>query len=504
MSEYDQRPQGGGEYPHGQDPYGRNSYGQGQGEYSQGYYQPGYYQPRDQPRDQWGRPYPPQPYPQQSYGREGHPQGFYGHEGAPHDFYGREGAPHGSYGREGAPHDPYRPEGAPHGFYGQDGGGYGYPPPPPAYPPPRKRHPLRTLTVTIVAVALAVVAGLGIGHLISANSPTASGNQDFGFSGQPSASATVLDASAVAAKVNPAIVNVNTELGLQGAAAAGTGIVLTPDGEVLTNNHVVAGATSIKVTSIGTGDTFTAHVVGYDRSEDIAVIQLEDASGLPTAALGDSSTVKVGDQILGLGNAGGRGGDPVPAPGTVTALDQSITASDESSGSSEQLTGLIQVQANIESGDSGGPLVNANAQVIGVDTAASTGYQLNGRRSGAGGQGFAIPINQAVDIAHQIVEGTATDKIHIGKTAFIGVSVSDGQGGGAQVRDVVARGPAQQAGLAAGDVIAAIDGKAIDSATTLTNVMDTHHPGDQLTLTVLNASGAQQQLQVKAVEGPVG
>jgi S1-C subfamily serine protease len=485
MSEYDRRPQG-GEYPHG---HGQGDYPQayGQGEYSQGYgqdeysdsygqgaYLQGYYQPQDQARDHWGRPYPPQPYPQQ----QPYAQQPYGREGLPHGFYGREGAPHGA--------------------------GYGYPPPPPAYPPPRKRHPLRALTITVVAVALAVVAGLGIGHLISANSPTASGNQNFGFSGQPSASATVLDADAVAAKVNPAIVNVNTELGLQGAAAAGTGIVLTPDGEILTNNHVVAGATSIKVTSIGTGDTYTAHVVGYDRGEDIAVIQLEDASGLPTASLGDSSTVKVGDQILGLGNAGGRGGDPVPAPGTVTALDQSITASDESSGSSEQLTGLIQVQANIESGDSGGPLVNANAQVIGVDTAASTGYQLNGRRSGAGGQGFAIPINQAVDIAHQIVAGTATDKIHIGKTAFIGVSVSDGQGGGAQVRDVVARGPAQQAGLAAGDVITAIDGKAIDSATTLTTVMDTHHPGDQLTLTVSDASGAQQQLQVKAVEGPVG
>ncbi|MFJ1761151.1 trypsin-like peptidase domain-containing protein [Amycolatopsis sp. NPDC088138] len=492
MSEYDRRPQG-GDYPHGQDPYGQDAYGQqfygqGQGEYPQGYYQPGYYQPQpqDQPRDQWGRPYPPQytqPHAQPQYGREGHPYGSYGHEGAPHDAY--------------------RPEGAPHGFYGQEGPGYGYPPA--AYqPPPRKRSPLRALTVAVVAIALAVVAGLGIGHLISANSPSASGNQNFGFSGQPSASATVLDADAVAAKVNPAIVNINTELGLQGAAAAGTGIVLTADGEVLTNNHVVAGATSIKVTSIGTGDTYTAHVVGYDRSEDVAVIQLEDASGLPTAAIGDSSKVKVGDQILGLGNAGGRGGDPVPAPGTVAALDQSITASDESSGSSEQLTGLIQVKANIESGDSGGPLVNADAQVIGVDTAASTGYQLNGRRSGAGGQGFAIPINQAVDIAHQIVAGTASDKIHIGKTAFIGVSVADGQGGGAQVRDVVARGPAQQAGLAAGDVITAINGQAIDSATTLTNVMDTHHPGDQLTLTVSGASGASQQLPVTAAEGPVG
>ncbi|WIX84940.1 trypsin-like peptidase domain-containing protein [Amycolatopsis sp. DG1A-15b] len=449
MSEYDRGPRGGGEYPYGYgqgggyspDYYGRNGYPQEQGHQPYDQQEQGY-QPYDQPRDQWGRPY--QPYTQPIYA---YPQ--------------------------------------------------------PAYqPPPRRRHPLRALTVAIVAIALAVVAGLGIGHLIS-GTPTAGGNQNFGFSGQPTAAKTVLDVDAVSAKVNPAIVNINTELGLQGAAAAGTGIVLTADGEVLTNNHVVAGATSIKVTSIGTGDTYQADVVGYDRTEDVAVLQLRGASGLPTASIGDSSTVQVGDQILGLGNAGGRGGDPVPAPGTVTALDQSITASDESSGSSEQLTGLIQVRANIESGDSGGPLVNADAQVIGVDTAASTGYQLNGRRSGGAGQGFAIPINQAVDIAHKIVAGQATAKIHIGKTAFIGVSVSDGQGG-AKVREVVQRGPAQKAGLAAGDVITAIDGKPTASATALTNVMDTHHPGDQLTLTVAGATGGQRQIQVKAIEGPVG
>jgi S1-C subfamily serine protease len=462
MSEYDRESRGGGEYP----------YGYGQGYYQQPYDQQSYeQQPQsqyyDQARDQWGRPYPPQsPYTE--------------------PIYSQEGAPYGGYGQEGAPH------------------GYGYPQP--AYqPPPRKRHPLRALTIAVVAIALAVVAGLGIGNYLSAsNSPTASGNQNFGFSGQPSAAKTVLDVDAVSAKVNPAIVNINTELGLQGAAAAGTGIVLTADGQILTNNHVVAGATSIKVTSIGTGDTYKAEVVGYDRSEDVAVLRLQGASGLPTATIGDSSKVAVGDQILGLGNAGGRGGDPVPAPGTVTALDQSITASDESSGASEQLTGLIQVRANIESGDSGGPLVNADAQVIGVNTAASTGYQLNGRRSGGAGQGFAIPIDQAVDIAHRIVAGTASDKVHIGKTAFIGVSVADAQGRGAQIREVVSRGPAQQAGLAAGDVITAIDGRRIDSATTLTTVMDTHHPGDQLTLTVSNAAGAQRQIQVKAIEGPVG
>ncbi|SFW69675.1 S1C family serine protease [Amycolatopsis australiensis] len=415
----------------------------GGGEYPYGYGQGHYRQPPpyEPPRDQWGRPYDP------------YTQPFYGY-------------------------------------------------PQPGYQPPPKRRTSLPLVFGIVAV----VFGLGVWRYIQSSDPSmeGGGNQNFGFSGPPSTSQTVLDAAAVTAKVSPAIVNITTELGLQGAAAAGTGIVLTPDGEVLTNNHVVAGATSIKATSIGTGETYQASVIGYDRSEDIAVIRLEDASGLPAATIGDSSSVKVGDQILGLGNAGGRGGDPVPAPGTVAALDQSITASDESSGSSEQLTGLIQVHADIESGDSGGPLVNADAQVVGVDTAASTGYQLNGRRSGAGGEGFAIPINQAVDIAHKIVAGAATDKIHIGKTAFIGVSVSDAPGQGARVSEVVPRGPAQRAGVTPREVITAVDGKPIDSATTLTAVMDTHHPGDELTLTVSDASGGQQQVKVTAAEGPVG
>jgi S1-C subfamily serine protease len=441
-------------------------------------------------------------------------------------------------------------------------------PQPPYQQAPYQQQPHRkqgrSLALSLGAIGLAVVVGLGLGHFAwPAGTSAQAGNQDFG-SVAPSngTSSTAINPSAVAAKVDPALVDVNTVLGLEGAAAAGTGIVLTADGEILTNNHVVEGATSIKVTDIGNGKTYTASVIGYDRSEDVAVIKLANASGLTTASLAQSSSVKVGDAVVGIGNAGGAGGTPSAAAGKVTALNQSITASDESSSSSEQLTGLIQVDADIQAGDSGGALVNSAGQVIGMDTAASTGFQFgrgqgqgglgqggqgglgqggtgdsgglgqgdqgdqggdsgdSGQQQAGGNQGFAIPVDQALTLAHQIVAGTASDKIHIGATAFLGVSVSDPgqsqdgsgtQGGqdspagqGAQIVKVVAGDPAEKAGLAAGDVITAVNGTAVDSATTLTTVMDTHHPGDKLTLTVTTSAGQQQSVTVTPTEGPIG
>ena len=151
--------------------------------------------------------------------------------------------------------------------------------------------------------------------------------------------------------MDPALVDVVSTEGDQGAIAAGTGIVLTSNGTVLTNNHVIRGATSIKVTDVGNGRTYTAKVVGYDATKDVAVIQLQNASGLTTASLGDSSSVQSGDSVTALGNAGGKGGTPSVAAGTVTALNQAITASDEGSGvNSEQLTGLIETNAGHPAG----------------------------------------------------------------------------------------------------------------------------------------------------------
>ena len=146
--------------------------------------------------------------------------------------------------------------------------------------------------------------------------------------------------SAIAQGVNPGLVDINTTLSYQGEQAAGTGMVLTSNGEVLTNNHVIDGATSISVTDVGNGKTYTASVVGYDRSHDIAVIQLNNASGLQTVTLGDSSNVSVGQAVVAIGNAGGTGGTPSAVGGSITALNQSITASDSGDGTSETLSGL--------------------------------------------------------------------------------------------------------------------------------------------------------------------
>ena len=206
----------------------------------------------------------------------------------------------------------------------------------------------------------------------SGDSPGGSGTEGSGTEGSGGPS----DVGSIAAKVAPALVDVNSTFGYQGAQGAGTGVVLSSTGEILTNNHVIDGATKISVTDVGNGKTYDATVVGYDASHDVAVLQLHGASGLQTAKLGDSAAAAVGDPVVAIGNAGGTGGTPTSAGGSITALGQSITASDELGGTSEQLSGLIQVNANVQAGDSGGSLVNSAGQVIGIDTSRFRGAVL--------------------------------------------------------------------------------------------------------------------------------
>jgi len=324
-------------------------------------------------------------------------------------------------------------------------------------------------------------------------------------SGATGSGATDSQIAAVAAKIDPALVDINTVLGAQNAAAAGTGIVISSDGVVLTNNHVVAGATSITVTDIGNHKNYRAAVVGYDRTGDIAVLRLSGASGLATATLASGTAVRAGDPVVAIGNAGGTGGTPSAVGGAISALNQSITASDESSGSSEQLTGLIEVSAPIQAGDSGGPLLTTSGQVIGVDTAASAGFQYQS----AGGDGFAIPIGTATTIADQIRAGRSSSKIHIGPTAYLGIETA-GSGRGYQgvagpvILGVVAGTPADSAGLARGDVIRSVAGTTVASATALTNLLDGFHPGDRVKLVWTDVSGQSHTSTVRLATGPVG
>ena len=238
---------------------------------------------------------------------------------------------------------------------------------------------------------------------------------------QASALAAPASTTAIEARVDPGLVNISVANSSTGFRGSATGMVLTPSGVVLTNNHVIQGATSIKATDVGNGRTYAGTVVGYDRGHDVAVVQLRGASGLKTAPLGDSTTVSVGGTVTALGNAGGGGGTPRVASGSVVNLGQSIVASDIGGGNAERLAGLIQTNAAVLPGDSGGPLVNDAGQVVGMDAAASATNTAYLAQHPA--QSFAIPINTAIAIAKQIETGPAAPGVHVGPTAFLGVAI---------------------------------------------------------------------------------
>jgi len=277
---------------------------------------------------------------------------------------------------------------------------------------------------------------------------------------------------------------------------------------VLTNNHVINGATSITARDIGNGRTYQAKVVGYDHSRDIAVLQLQGASGLQTVTLGNSTSASPGQKVVALGNALGKGGTPAVATGHIASLGASITASDEGAGTSEQLTGLIHHNAGIQPGDSGGPLVNTAGQVIGINTAASShGTQVQRQQT----QAFAIPINQAKAIAGQIEAGTSSTTVHIGPTGLLGVQILSADnaaangiqaGAGAAVAAVVSGTPAAGAGLTQGDVIVSVDGQSVSSPEQLQSALGQHHPGDSVTIGWQDQTGQTQSASVVLANGP--
>ena len=322
-------------------------------------------------------------------------------------------------------------------------------------------------------------------------------------SGTQGGSTSTADPAVVAA-VSPGLVNITTAIGYDGNQAAGTGVVLTQDGIVLTNHHVVAGSTSIRVAVAGTTRTYSADVLGYDASHDIAVIKLRGASGMTTAPLGDSSTVKVGDRVVGLGNAGGLGGKPVVAAGSVTGLARSITAMDSENGTSEELHGLIETDASIQPGDSGGALASSEGKVIGIITAGSVGTSTTRNGAQATTDGYAIPINSALAIAQDIRDGKASSTVHIGASAFLGIQVaSSPTGTGIVVSGVVAGSAAERAGITAGSMITALDGSAVSTNPQLRALIAPHHPGDTVSISWITAAGQSRTANVTFGSGPV-
>src|SRR5256714_4791542 len=394
------------------------------------------------------------------------------------------------------PGRPRRPR-APAEGLGPPPGGMAAPPPAPA---PSVWHRIAAFVVLIAVVAAAAGAGIGfsIARAINPNqtaqaSPIASPIQTTApATGNGNGSSS---AAAVAAKVDPAIVDINTTIG--SSAAAGTGMIVSSTGEILTNNHVVNGSTSISVVVQGRSQTYTAHLVGVDVSQDVAVIQIDgNVSGLPTVKFANSSSIQVGDTVIAIGNALGQGGTPPANQGHVTALDQTITAS-EGGGASETLNGMIESDALIYEGDSGGALVNSAGQVIGMITAG----QAQGFRSSASNVGYAIASNTAVSIVNRIRAHETAADLTYGQVGCLGVSVQPLDAAtaqqlglsitsGALVASVQPGAPAASAGLTRNAVITVFGGKTITNADELGTAIRSHSPGDRVSVTWVNASGS--------------
>jgi S1-C subfamily serine protease len=316
-------------------------------------------------------------------------------------------------------------------------------------------------------------------------------------------------ARTTAPRIGKGVVVINTNLGYQDGAAAGTGMVLSSSGEILTNNHVIKGATTIRVTVPGTGHSYAAKVVGYDVAADVAVLQAQPPSNLKTISRGDSSRLRVGQAVTALGNAGGTG-RLTSVNGTITGLGKAITASDQGS-DSERLTGLIETNANVQPGDSGGPLLDRSGQVVGMDTAGSTGTSPFAAETAS--DAYAVPINKAVTIADEIESGKGSATVHIGGTPFLGIQVESvdsgyGYGGygqpssGAVIAGVVANGPAASAGLVAGDVITAIDGHMVTTPRGVASFLLTKQPGARVTVAYIDQYCSSGSTAVTLGNGP--
>ncbi|GAA4684210.1 S1C family serine protease [Frondihabitans cladoniiphilus] len=455
--------------------------------------------------------------------------GYAGQNATPQAPYGQQGYGQAPYGQQ-----PGQPGQQPQ--YGPNNGQYLFGQVPPAFKKER-RHFKPWMIVTGAAVATVIVAGaaggaaFAIGHTTGEQAASAAANQQkltlpggsgssgtqtspfgsggsslYGSGGDSSGSGssdsgtgtvpTAATAATAAEKVG--LVTIVSTLNYdESTKSAGTGMIMTANGEILTNNHVVQGATSIQVTVVSTGKTYTADVVGTDATNDVAVLKLQDASGLTPVTFGKNATVAAGDAIHSTGNAEGTG-SLVTATGTVVATKQSIQVQSESGTGTESLSNLIEISADVVSGDSGGPLRNASGQVIGIVTAASSGTSAV--------TGYAIPISGALTIADSILAGKSSSTIVIGLPAFLGAEIASTStgttGSGVTIAGTVTGSAAAKAGLTAGDTITAVGGTATPDSTTLTQVIQSHKVGDSVVVTYTDASGATQNVTVTLGSGP--
>ena len=416
-------------------------------------------------------------------------------------------------------------------------------PPPPAGPPAltgkkpgRRTAQSRGRRLLIYLAVVLLSASAGVGTTIAVRHAGASNPADTRLPADAAAQARpeAMNDETVYNEVEPGIVDVNANLQYLEETAEGTGIVINAAaGLVLTNNHVIDGATSVTVTPVASGRSYQAKILGYDRSDDVALLQLPGAAGLKAVPIGDSSRVMTGTSVLAIGNEAGQRGSPTVAPGVINGLNRTIEATDQSAGINEILHGMLQTNADIRPGDSGGPLANAAGQVIGIDTAAGGNAVYSG---------YAIPIDQALSIARRIAAGHGSSAIHIGLPAFFGVLLPDSkstdprqqasqerqQAGsvvsrstgcgtgdiaaapdsiapartGALVDEVLCGTAAASAGLFAGDVITSIGGRPVTAPGSVTSILGRYRPGSMIWLDWISPDGSSHSALVTLSAGP--
>ncbi|MGW6725343.1 S1C family serine protease [Nocardia sp. NPDC055029] len=358
-------------------------------------------------------------------------------------------------------------------------------------------HALGRVFATLVVALIGVCAFLGYrGELAFPWEPPA--GEIVAVAEQPPP--IPLDPVLVAAQVEPALVNIAVDATRFGSSAAGSGIVLTEDGQILTSHHVIKGADELKVTDIGNGLVYPATVLGYDSTADIALLSLAGASGLPTARLGSSAELRIRQDVLAIGDAGGDGGEATAVAGPITDLDASIVAMNSADLTRKSLRGMVQIAAPVVGGQSGGALADSTGAVVGVITAAS------GERPGTEYQpkqanGYAVPIDTALRIVAQIRSGTPTETVHIGPTATLGVQIVDAKPSGAQVNWAFYGQPARSAGITTGDVITAVDGQPITTARALSAAVNARKPADLIRLDVTAPDGTTRTVEVVLARG---
>src|ERR1700750_958910 len=271
------------------------------------------------------------------------------------------------------------------------------------------------LTFLVVA-ALSAAAGGGatrVVHHLTASGPAATGMPGTAAADRPG----TLNDEAVYQAVEPGVVDVTSNLRyLQERAKCAVFVIGPAPGLILTNTHAIDGATSVTVTPVTSGRSYPARILGYDRADDVALLQVLGTPRLRAVTIGSSARARVGTLVLAIGNEGGQGGSPTVAPGVISNLDRTIVATDVSSGLNETLHGMMQTSADLRPGDSGGPLAGADGRVIGINTAAGGNTVYSG---------YAIPIDQAMPIARQIAAGRQGARVQIGLPAFLGVLLPD-------------------------------------------------------------------------------